>query len=345
MKKDVFKSPIKSTVLILSFAEKKIITAAIHEYFKSKAKIERQEQRAAFGESKILMCTAYSTNYAIGNFCNKINEAYALKFGYEFVSIRKPLEQMIAQIYPKQHCTWYKIYLLLQLFQDLQSQQTQSIHYVMWIDADAFVVNHSINLHTIIQHSGERELIIAEDTHPGCLVNAGVFLLRVNEWSYKLLNDIWHCNRFDDVCFYEQSALIKCLKGRGEGLEHVQPFHSYLRKGETDSLRFAHVAVLPHKELNTSSIVEENDIRDFMNMIHSGESDSSNGSIDTTSSFIFHAAGCKNKLNVIATAIWKFRPPPYDSSSKQLLSEFMSMQKLKTEENKKNYDFLDNKVK
>ncbi len=64
------------------------------------------------------------------------------------------------------------------------------------------------------------DLIIAEDMHPGCLVNAGVMLIRLSQWSLDLWQDIWSSDkskRYHNVYYYEQSALIKCLKLREEG--------------------------------------------------------------------------------------------------------------------------------
>ena len=92
----------------------------------------------------------------------------------------------------------------------------------------------------------------------GCLLNAGVMLVRVSEWSKELWQDVWNCNKYDSVTFYEQSALIRRLRARREGLEMLEencPFHSYLPGGPKGVKLFAHVAVLPHLELNTNRCV------------------------------------------------------------------------------------------
>ena len=52
----------------------------------------------------------------------------------------------------------------------------------------------------------------------GCLINAGVMLIRVSEWSRTLWQEVWDCNKYDDVTFYEQSALIRRLRAKREGL-------------------------------------------------------------------------------------------------------------------------------
>ena len=58
--------------------------------------------------------------------------------------------------------------------------------------------------------------------------HSGVLLIRVTEWSRQLWREVWECNKYDDVFFYEQSALIRRLRARREGLELLPagvPFH------------------------------------------------------------------------------------------------------------------------
>ena len=91
----------------------------------------------------------------------------------------------------------------------------------------------------------------------GCLVNAGVMLVRVSEWSKQLWPEVWECNKYDNVTFYEQSALLQRLRAKREGLEMTsdrenQPFHSYLPGSFKGTKHFAHVSVLTHLELNTN---------------------------------------------------------------------------------------------
>lgn len=80
-------------------------------------------------------------------------------------------------------------------------------------------------------------------------------LVRVSEWSRQLWREVWESRKHDTVTFYEQSALLQRLRAKREGLEMVgddQPFHSYLPGGPKGVKMFAHVAVLPHLELNTN---------------------------------------------------------------------------------------------
>ena len=75
------------------------------------------------------------------------------------------------------------------------------------------------------------ELVVGEDVTQCCLVNAGVLLVRVSEWSLALWRDVWEApssEKFHNARFHEQSSLLKQLNARHEGLGRVKPFHSFL---------------------------------------------------------------------------------------------------------------------
>lgn len=309
----------------LSLAEKKIITKAIHDYFKIRAGKHRLLADLLSGkrrDSNYLICTAYSTDYSIGSLCERVNYAYAKAHDYEFLSVVLPMDEISSIIHPKAHATWFKIHIILKVLEDINALRAKGIQYIMWIDADAVIVNHEISLSALVQRGGHRELIIAEDMTPCCLINAGVFLLRVSDWSRSLLEDVWSCNRFDSVFFFEQSALIKCLRSRGEGLEHVEPFHSYRQEHERkEPLLFARVAVLPHKEMNSNIFVSQEDLvtyaephtpRDEQRKEEEEEGSGAHTKGTDNRPFLYHAAGCKNKPDMLIAAISKYRPPPYE---------------------------------
>ena len=194
----------------------------------------------------ILMVTAYSNDYTIGHVCERVNRIYAQTHGYEFYSEVLSLEDMAREISPKKHCTWYKIVLLRKLFANIELLKSKNIQYIMWIDADAIVVDHKLTLFNIINISKQRDLIIAEDMNPGCLINAGVFLLRATTWSRDFLLDVWNIDKYDEVCFYEQSAIIRSLRLKKEGLESMKPFHSYLTTNTGSSSNNNNIKIFPH---------------------------------------------------------------------------------------------------
>ena len=176
--------------------EKGYITSAVHLQRTELAQLQRDSDSVFYGleqeqqlDDNVLLVTAYSDDYSIGRVCEKVNQLYASKHGYEFVSEVLPLNKMADLIAPKKHCTWYKIALLRRLLNDTELLRTRHVQYIMWVDADAIIVDHSIALKDIIQQARGRDLIIAEDMNPCCLINAGVFMLRTTHWSRQFVEE------------------------------------------------------------------------------------------------------------------------------------------------------------
>jgi hypothetical protein len=139
----------------------------------------------------ILVCTAYSSDYTIGNLCEVVNREYANKQGYDFLSVTMPYEDMIAKIQPRQHCAWFKALLILNILQrcshthdDTSSQSLvlptplapgdiasasayhtsgerdkpfndgdgySKYQYLLWIDADAAVIDPKQSMQSFLQ--------------------------------------------------------------------------------------------------------------------------------------------------------------------------------------------------
>lgn len=312
----------------LSLQDKKCITTAIHNIRAYQAAEDRKQAESNYDNidslqdinnescseiipssskrDNIMIVMAYSDDYTVGRICEKVNRSYADKYGYAFYSDVATAASMEQSILPKKHCTWYKIKLLQDILSN--SDMIHNVSYLVWIDADAVVINHNISFIDLIkQHGADRELIIGEDMHLGCLINAGVFAIKVCKWSKDFLDDVWSCPWYDDVCFYEQSAMTKCLKSRGEGLELMKPFHSFTppdnatvkdntskscddqnalefaHKASADSnfsieesssllhsvKLFPHVAVLPQHKFNSNIGVTAQDIQQYFNILQS----------------------------------------------------------------------------
>lgn len=198
---------------------------------------------------RIFIIMAYSEDYCIGQLCEIVNRSYAHRHCYQFQSRVFKEKDMLSKIYPKQNCTWYKVKFILDL---LNGGDLVVFDYLLWIDADAVFINHAIRIETIIDRSKGRDLIVAEDMNPCCLLNAGVILIKNSQWSRDLWTDVWNHSHYNSVFYYEQSALQKCLKSRREGLELIKPFHSYLPGAPCGDKMFAHVAVLPHLDFNSN---------------------------------------------------------------------------------------------
>jgi len=204
-----------------------------------------------------------------------VNRSYATLHGYEFLSEVLPLDEMTVAISPKKHCAWYKIALLKKLFADVDLLRAKKIQYIMWVDADAIIVDHTIKLTDIVARCGGRDLIIAEDMNTGCQLNSGVFILRTTRWSRDLLNDVWDCAKYNDRTFYEQSTMVRVLNTKKEELDSVSPFHSYLPNAHTGVKLFPHTAVLPLAEFNSNRGILCNDVKAYESYVQSVQ----NGSV------------------------------------------------------------------
>ena len=153
----------------LTSSERKNITAAIritHEETADMIRLRDHQCNDTLSNESILLITAYSDNYAIGKITENINRSYATKQGHPFLCKVLSHRDMLTAMYPKTGCSWYKILFLRELFEDIMIER-DNIKYIMWIDADALVVNDSMKISDIIGRAKYKDLIIAEDVHIG----------------------------------------------------------------------------------------------------------------------------------------------------------------------------------
>jgi len=262
------------------------VERALKEVVMYNAILDRESEGRGSGRATgTLVITAYSSDYSIGAVCEHVNRRWAERHGYEFQTVVEPYEAMMAEIAPRRFLGWYKALMLNRLLtQESQVElRARNIGYLMWIDADAFVIDHSKKVEEIVlEHSpGGHELIIAEDSSKCCLLNTGVLIVRVCDWSRELWSEVWERRKYFDTYFYEQSALVKCLRRRGEGLEKIGAFHSFAGGPQIKS--FPHCVVLPTHLLNSN--------------VAPHEEDRSTGR--PCAQFIFHALGRNNKLRLL----------------------------------------------
>lgn len=258
-----------------------------------------------FESPSFLICTAYSDDYTIGRMCEAANRLYAEKHGYCFESEVLSYAEMLEAVAPRAHPTWYKVLLLRRL---LDQAVHRGIAWVMWIDADAMVIEHATRIQDIVRLAGARELIVAEDMNSGCLLNAGVLLVRACAWSVDLWADVWDDRRYWGVPFYEQAALTGVLKTRLEGLDTVRPFHSYVPGGPTGPKQFAHVCVLPTLLFNSNRWSSSTGLESSAQMRSQLDGccpeDLAIGALDRQdrASYIFHPAGGSKLSSLIHVA-------------------------------------------
>ena len=203
---------------------------------------------------------------------------------------------MLSLLSPRGHCTWFKVWLLL----DTLASHPEFSH-IVWIDADAVVVDHSLPIDSFIDQAGDRDLILAENMNLGFLINAGVLIVKNSVWSRGLWEEVWDSSKYFNTCFYEQSALLRALKARREGLLQISPFHSF--EGGPSTKVFPHVYVCNHMELNTNKgwVFPKRSLRGSSEYsVHEGEEE------ETCARFIFHAAGMRNKMSAIRGMLRRF---------------------------------------
>ena len=160
---------------LLGTDDRRIISQVMRTHVIASAVEERNQTDN--GHRGICLFTAYTEDYTIGKLVDTVNRSYANRHGYHYINHTLSYEEMLLSIGPhKKHCTWYKVLLLNQLLNDAVMLQQHQIQYIMWIDADALVINPDVRVEDIIQRGGERDLIVAENMHAGCLINAGVLI-------------------------------------------------------------------------------------------------------------------------------------------------------------------------
>jgi hypothetical protein len=146
----------------------------------------------------------------------KINEMYCKKWGYDYVFKRVPVDKMPTY--------WIKVYELVQLARG-------AYDYVVWMDLDAIVVNHEIELSGLTKYvdttSGhDYALYVSNDEAPDVLANAGVVIVK-NNWLGKKILAEWL-----SFCFCEDGALCNhCSSYSFEGKWKCPDCKVYARYG------------------------------------------------------------------------------------------------------------------
>lgn len=292
----------------LTKEEREIVRKGIFKVWKLKEaedaaefrKIEDEERglppmNAPGGPGRFLVLTSYTTEpkgkyyEEIGGFCASHNRAYCERHGYIFEETILPKAQMLKDIEPRHFCGYHKILLMLQLLKERRAYlDEEKIRYLVWIDADAVIIEPDITLESIVEEAGYTDLIIAEDQSIVCQLNSGIMLIRVGEWSTRLMEAVWEEPKFHLKRHYEQSALCKILHTWGEGLNQFVPFHSW-QSGKYSLKHAPHVCVFPRRRLNTRIMDDD--------PLAQGESETERAR------FIYHPAGTSDKIGKLR---WMF---------------------------------------
>eukprot|EP01043_Picozoa_sp_COSAG02_P061281 COSAG02_NODE_8204_length_2662_cov_2.156067_1_plen_523_part_10 len=254
--------------------EKTAITQAIHSRHDddaaqdpiSGATTSASSSQPAAPAPKVLLFTGFSLNYTVGHLCAAVNRAYAARHGYGWICDTPALEEMTRQLGGAAFGSWYKVLMINRLLNELGKSGTISTDtstseytHLMWIDADAVVVDHSKRVEELIALGGRTtQLTVAEDMTPCCLLNAGVLIIRNSVWSRALWSELWTAEwtkKYRETPFYEQTALIRWLQTHCEDIcagvaGGEASFHSY--RGGPVVKHTKHLCVVSHEMLNTN---------------------------------------------------------------------------------------------
>jgi len=252
--------------------------------------------------------TAFSDNYTVGKLCAKVNTIYAKNNKYWWWKDVLTQEQMLEVVSPRTHCTWYKVHMFLDELkraladflveneEENRNVQSKHIHetmkttkkplpllngstsggevlkegdYLVWMDADAVFIDHDKKLEDIVMRAEYKDLIIGEDMHVGNLVNCGVILIKVSTWSLKLWEKVFACRKYDDVTYFEQSALHKVLKMNKEFAPFFNVNQCHGGRGKNEKDQNGKIIIEEDKKVLTPwhsfCINNDNDHLDFNN--------------------------------------------------------------------------------
>lgn len=131
---------------------------------------------------KITIAQYYTENLTHGPFAEAINKKYCDENGYDYF-VEKDSTKIRAKLEGKAP-TWYKPHLILEVI------EKQNPDYILFLDTDAIISDFNGKIEDFIDPN--YNLIVANDISTHSLMNAGVFLIKNDEWAVKFLNDWWN---------------------------------------------------------------------------------------------------------------------------------------------------------
>lgn len=102
---------------------------------------------------------------------------YCNLHGYGFILYNKSLNQYISPC-------WNKVAVIL--------KHLKRYKYLVWMDADAIIVDHNIKFEDIINVNLNYDLLLTDDISwkKEC-INSGVMIIKNSEWCYNLFTKVW----------------------------------------------------------------------------------------------------------------------------------------------------------
>jgi hypothetical protein len=157
--------------------------------------------------------------------------SYAEKHNYAVIIYDKPFNDDVSMC-------WNKIVTIM--------ENLKNYEYLVWMDADAIIVNPTIKIESFIEKYPGYDLYLCEDiiVQKEC-INSGVMIIANTKWTNNLFNNVWtspipHLHNDQNVIYYE---IVKDL------YPHSKPnlkFSSYCGK-----ISHPKVKILPENAFNT----------------------------------------------------------------------------------------------
>lgn len=130
---------------------------------------------------KIVVAQFYTDNVSFGKYSRDINQRYCEQHGYTYYL--ETDTDKIAKGTEDRARKWYKVKLIQEAF------QVHDADYVLYLDADAMITDHSIRIEDYI--SNEHDLVFAEDHINIFKFNTSVILAKKSALTNKFLNNWW----------------------------------------------------------------------------------------------------------------------------------------------------------
>jgi hypothetical protein len=130
---------------------------------------------------KIIVTQFYTNNVPYAKFTIEINKKYCNENGYEYY-VESDTKKIIEKLEGRS-ITWYKPHLIKSILLD-----NPDCDYVLFLDMDAIITNNNKKIEDFIEENVS--IIMTKDYGPS-LVNAGVMIVKNDEFSKKFLEDWW----------------------------------------------------------------------------------------------------------------------------------------------------------
>lgn len=163
--------------------------------------------------NRILILSSYDSNYAdigLGQASCEKNKEYADLYGYAFKCDHEKL---------KSHYFFHKFIIIKELLQNYD--------YIFWIDADAFLVNHSKKIQDFIPKNDSTVFIVSKDSY---YLNTGVFIIKNDIKSFQILDQIINVGPQLNHPFPDAYVLVKIFEQYPDLVHYITPqrlFNSY----------------------------------------------------------------------------------------------------------------------